>query len=68
MAQLRINMVYLEVRFAVPLIEGEGAKLAFSFMHFSKQNPNGGRNTLMPLCCARRYPGTRSTLRLLGDP
>ena len=35
-ANLRIKMVYFKVRFAVPFLESERAKLALSVMQFSK--------------------------------
>ena len=59
-ANVRIEVVYLEVRLAVSFFEGERTKLAPSIMHFAKQDANTRRDNLVPLGDVREYRRTQS--------
>lgn len=67
MANIGLEMVYFEIRLAVSLFKGEGAKLAFSVVHFTKQDANSCGCALMALDCARRHSRAWSAFRLLRN-
>jgi len=56
-----IKMMYLKVRFAVSLVEGEGAKLTFAIVQFSKQDADARRYALVALGGIQKHARARLT-------
>lgn len=67
MADFRVKMVDLKVRFAVSFFESEGAKLTLPIMCFTKQNANSRGDALTAFGRTRRRAWTRAACRLLRN-
>ena len=58
-ANPRIEVVYLEVRFAVSFFEGERANLTLAIVQFPKQDADARGHALVALRRVKKYPWTR---------
>ena len=66
MADARVEMMHLKVRFAISFLKGEGAKLTLSVVEFAQKYPDPRRNDLAAARCAREYGWARLGFRLPG--
>jgi hypothetical protein len=57
-ADLRVEMMYFEIRFAVPFFKSERTDLTFPVVQFSEQNANSRGCTLVALGRTWKHPWT----------
>ena len=67
-ADLWVEMMYLEIRFAVPFYKSERTELTFPVVQFSEQDANSRGYTLVALGRTWKHPWTWSARRILSNP